>query len=411
MLSSDSGTEINMFFTPDFCENSYGSYLREILSDLHQHPELSMKEYRTTKKIHNILEQSGIEIIELGTDTGLVGKLEGQDGPSIGLRADIDAIPQHEQSGRTDCSLTDGIMHGCGHDTHTVSLLGAAMLLSSYREKLKGDVYFIFQPAEETLSGARYLIDQCNLFKKIHLDAIFGLHNYPEIPVGTVGVRSGQLMSYKDAFTIRFIGRSGHSSMPQKNIDPIVAAAAFVQSSQTIVSRNVGPLDSAVISICQMHAGTPNNLIVDEVFLSGNIRTLNPDVRTRVLQRFEQLAKGIADAYECRLDMDCHPIVPGVNNCQDMFKLAHAAAAATFGSENIMTPPVNLASEDFSIYGQYAPSFFYFLGSGRPGETVYSWHNAKFYPDENTPVCGAALLANSVIEAQEHFKKSANKQL
>ena len=115
--------------------------------------------YRTTKKIHNILEQSGIEIIELGTDTGLVGKLEGQDGPSIGLRADIDAIPQHEQSGRTDCSLTDGIMHGCGHDTHTVSLLGAAMLLSSYREKLKGDVYFIFQPAEETLSGARYLID------------------------------------------------------------------------------------------------------------------------------------------------------------------------------------------------------------------------------------------------------------
>lgn len=390
-----------MLTTPAWCENTFGPRLHEILFDLHQHPELSMKEYRTTEIIRNILEQLNIEIIDIGAKTGIIGRLSGGSGPVIGLRADIDAITQHELTDRPDHSLIDGLMHGCGHDIHTVSLLGAAMILAEEKARLNGDVIFIFQPAEESLSGARYLVEECGLFDKVHIDMIFGLHNYPELPIGTIGVRKGQLMSYKDAFSLRFIGRSGHSSMPQKNIDPIVAAAAFIQSIQTIVSRNTGPLDSAVVSICQVHAGTPSNLVVDEVFISGNIRTLDSDVRQRVLQRFRQIGEGIASAYECKLEMDCHPVVPGVNNTEDMYRIAKVAAIQTVGEENIQIPPINLASEDFSIYGESVPTFFYFLGSGAPDRTLYSWHNALFYPDDRTPVYGASLLAYSVFEAEQ----------
>lgn len=390
-----------MVITPAWCGEAFGEQLHRLLSDLHSHPELSWEETRTTQHILSALGQlPGVEILDIGAKTGAVARLAGGSGPAVALRADIDAIPQHEAVDRPDRSVWEGKMHACGHDIHTVSLLGAAMALCKAREQLRGDVYFVFQPAEEALSGARYLTEDCRLFDAIHPRAMFGLHNYPELPVGTVGVKEGILMSFKDVFEMRFIGRSGHSSMPQKNIDPIVAAAAFIQSAQTITSRNVGPLESAVVSICQVHAGTPRNLVVDDVLLSGNIRTLDEAVRKRVLRRFEQIARGTAEAYECRLELDLHPIVPGVDNGREMYEIALAAARASLGEAAVAVPPVNLASEDFSVYGQYVPTFFYFLGSGAPGRPLYSWHNACFYPDERTPVYGAALLAQSVLSAQ-----------
>ena len=390
-----------MNITPVWCEASFGRQLLDIEADLHSHPELSWEETRTTQKIVEILRGlPGIELIDTGAKTGAVARLAGGPGPAIALRADIDAIPQHEEVRRPDVSLYDGKMHGCGHDIHTTSLLGAAMALCQRRSDLRGDVYFIFQPAEELLTGAEYLVEKCGLFQKIHPAAIFGLHNYPELPVGTAGVKLGQLMSYKDVFELRFVGRSGHSSTPQKNIDPIVAAAAFIQAVQTIVSRNVGPLDQAVVSIYQVHAGSPGSMVVEDALVTGNIRTLDETVRQRVLQRFEQIAKGTAETYECQLQLDLHPIVPGVNNSPEMYQIARAAAAASLGEPAVETPPVNLASEDFSIYSRYAPSFFYFLGSGTPGREVYLWHSAHFHGDERAPIYGAALLAQSVLTAQ-----------
>ena len=325
-----------MHITPAWCEEQFGTQLRAFAADLHSHPELSFEETRTTQKILQALQSlPGVEVLATGAKTGAVARLAGGEGPAVALRADIDAIPQHEAVQRPDASVYEGKMHACGHDTHTASLLGAAMALCRRKSALRGDVYFVFQPAEEALSGAKYLVEQCGLFQAIHPAAMFGLHNYPELPLGTVGVKQGQLMSYKDVFEMRFVGRSGHSSMPQKNIDPIVAAAAFIQSVQTITSRNVGPLEAAVVSICQVHAGTPRNLVVDDVLLSGNIRTLDEAVRARVLQRFEQIARGTADAYECQLKLDMHPIVPGVNNPAGLYRIALAAAEASLGKEAV----------------------------------------------------------------------------
>ena len=397
-----------MTFSPEQCQNKYGRRLRDILSDLHRHPELSMEEKRTTQIIRDTLTSIGVELIDLPAATGVIGKIaapKGVSGPAIGLRADIDAINQHEKTERPDKSLSDGIMHGCGHDIHTVSLLGAAMLLAEEKEKLQGDVYFIFQPAEETLLGARYLIEDCSLWDQVRIDALFGLHNDPESFIGTVGLKNGPLMSYKDGFSLRFLGRGGHGSRPEKNIDPIVAAASFIQSAQTIISRNVSPFQSAVLSICQLHAGTPANLIVDDVLIAGDIRTLDASTRDRVLARFREIAEGTAAAYECTCELDMHSIVPGVCNPDTLYPVATAAAAAVFTDERIYEPHVNLASEDFAVYARFVPAFFYFLGSGAKDRPVRPWHDACFYPDQDTPLYGAALLAQSVITAERLLLK------
>ncbi len=385
------------------CEKTFGSKLQDILAELHQYPELGMEEVRTTKRIREILQGLGLEIIDIGSKTGVVARLKGKGGPTIGLRSDIDGILQNEQADRPDRSKNEGKMHGCGHDTHMTALLGAAMLLCENRDQLNGDVIFLFQPAEETLTGARYLIEDCGLFQKVPMDALFGLHNYPDLPVGTVGIKEGQLMAYKDLFSVRFIGKRGHTSMPQNNIDPVVAAASFIQSVQTIISRNTDPFDSAVITVCQVHAGDARNLGMEDAFLSGDIRTITKETHTRVRERFEKIARETAAMYECQLEMDCQAIVPGVYNEKDMCALARQAAEKTVGTDNIKTPSVCLASEDFALYGQYVPTFFYFLGSGTPGREIYPWHDARFYANPCTPIYGAVLLAQSALVAQQYL--------
>ena len=378
---------------------NYGEAIRRFASDLHQNPELSFQESHTTQKLKAQLSALGIEMPASGLDTGVIGILRGGDGPVIALRADIDAIRQTEQFPRPDASAVPGVMHGCGHDVHTAGLLGAAMYLSAHRELLKGDVVFVFQPAEEVLGGAKELLAH-GLWDAVQPAALFGLHNLPDLPVGTVGVKSGVVMSYKDGFMIRYIGRSGHTSTPQNNIDPTVAIASLVLSLQTVVSRNVGPLEQTVLTVCSISAGKPYTTTVDDAVITGNIRTLSAEVRQRVLQHVRRIAENTAAAYGCRIELDIHEITPGVENAEALLPIAAAAAAETVGIENVCSPSVNMASEDFSILGRSLPYFFYFLGSGVPGEAPIPWHNACFHTDPQTPVYGAALLAQSVIKAQ-----------
>ena len=380
-------------------DERYGASIRSLASQLHRRPELSFQEHETTALLKELLSERGIPLLPLDLETGAVALLRGGDGPKIALRADIDAISQHEAWDRPDRSEVDGVMHGCGHDTHAAGLYGAACWLADHRDRLRGDVLFIFQPAEEKLQGAQYLLDH-GLWEAFQPDMLFGLHNLPALPVGQVGVKAGALMSFKDGFRIRYVGKSGHTSTPQENVDPIVAIAQLIDALQSVVSRNVGPLEAAVLTVCSVQAGSPFTTTIDDAVITGNIRSLDPRVRRRILERVKELAEDIAAAYECRAAIEELPITDGVINSEALLPIAKRAGAMAFGEENIVTPEVNLASEDFSVLGRSIPYFFYFLGSGIPGETPYLWHNPCFHTHAQTPVRGAALLVASVLAAQ-----------
>ena len=380
-------------------ETLYGEKLTNILHTLHSHPEPAFEEYETTALIKKTLLALDIGLIDLGMETGVVGILRGgKPGPTIGIRADIDALRQQEKTQRPDRSTAEGLMHACGHDVHTVCALGAAMALSALREELPGSVAFLFQPAEETLSGARLMIER-GLLEKVPMDKLFGLHNSPQLPVGTVGVREGHLMAAKDRYLIRVTGRGGHSSAPHKNIDPVVAAAAMVSAIHTVVSRNVGPLHAAVVNVGYLSAGSPEDMVVNEALLGGTIRTHEEAVRARVLERIGEIAEGVAAAYGCKAALTQESADPALENSHEMTALARRAAVHTVGKENVVTPQLNMASEDFALYARRVPAFFYFLGSGEPGKHSPSWHSPYFCAHEKTHLYGAALLTNTVLEA------------
>lgn len=374
--------------------------LKDTKRYLHQHPEISMKEYKTTEFLKEKLISLGIELQDMGMDTGVVGILRtGKSGPVVGLRADIDAIKCHEMADVKDKSLIEGLMHACGHDFHTTALLGAAKVLSNMKDELSGDVVFIFQPAEETTSGAAELIKH-GLFDKIKIDYIFGLHNRPEIETGKVAVKKGSLMAAKDNFTIVLRGVGGHGGMPHLTIDPIVCGASIINSVQTIVSRNTDPLDAVVVSICSIHGGTPENLIVDEIVMTGSIRALSDKGRDTAKERLAAIIENTALTYECKANLSYDGDVPLLYNSEKMYHLACKTAKRAMGEESVVSTDPCLGSEDFAVYSKYVPTFFYWLGVGKE-EGSAPWHNAYFATDDNALKYGAALLAESVIVAQE----------
>lgn len=377
------------------------SEIQKIEAQLHAQPELSFEEHETTRLIEEVLMRlPGFSRVELGLTTGTVWRLTGMKaGPVVGLRADIDAIRQEEQVQRPDRSRHAGIMHACGHDVHTASLLGAAMALSEMRESLCGDVVFIFQPAEEILQGAKKLIAR-GLFEKAPLDMLFGLHNQPALPFGTVGIKEGPLMAGKDDFVLELHGKGGHGGMPESCTDPIVAACSLVNALQTVVSRNVSPLDAAVLSVCSIHGGTEENLIVDKVRLTGSLRTMREAVRSRALERLQAICETGAAAYECRAELRIVPLNGPVDNSNAMTAIAKRAATAACGIENLRAAQPSMGCEDFAAYAPYVPSFFYFLGSGEKEVDNPLWHKPDFRCAPGTAVMGAKLLTSSVLAAQ-----------
>ena len=369
--------------------------------DLHMHPELSFKEYRTTEKIKEFLESlPGCQILPLPVETGLIARIEGtMDGPEIMLRADIDALPQTEQFESPWKSQSPGLMHACGHDFHAAALLGAALLLSRAAEQgdLQGCVDLVFQPAEEITAGARRLID-AGLFEQIHPDYCFGLHNWPSVQSGKIVCHEGALMAAKRNFEIRIYGEGGHGSMPHLNIDPIVCAAAIVQSLQTVVSRNADPLDAVVLSINMINGGSPANLVVDQVVMRGTTRSLSEEALKRVISRATDITKATAQAYECRCEILWDKPIPAIYNTPEMTILARRCAGMT-GCEVTDASP-SLASEDFALYRSYVPSFFYWVGSSaKDDEMVSELHRPHYHTDDRVLADAARLLAISAIQA------------
>ena len=374
--------------------------LRHLKDDLHRHPELSWREVRTTALLQEKLTALGLELIDLGMETGCAALLRGgKTGPTVALRADIDAIVQETSEEGEVVSEVPGVMHACGHDFHTAGLYGAACLLSAMREEIAGNVVFLFQPAEETTGGARAMLAH-GLWEKLPSkpSCVFGVHNRPQLPAGTVAVQEGPLMSEKANFTIVLHGVTGHGGTPQKCVDVIVPAAAIIQGIQSVVSRNTAPEDPLVCAVCSIHAGTPENFSPDLLTMTGSIRAFSHETRMMAQERVEKLARDIAAAYGCGCDFDCQEAAPLLFNSPAMTALAHRAAASVLGEENIVGTAPEMSSEDFPEFGREVPYFFYWLGSGFPDRENAGWHSPKFRTDDSALPIAAALLARSALE-------------
>lgn len=350
---------------------------------LHAHPELGFQEHKTAAFVAEKLRGWGIETHTGIGGTGVVGVIKGRQGPggSLGLRADMDALPMQEDTGAEYQSATPGVFHGCGHDGHTTVLLGAAYALSC-DPAFEGTVNLIFQPAEETLLGGLAMMDD-GLFNRFPCDEIFGLHNHPPMPSGQVGVRVGALLSACDLFRITIKGIGGHAASPHRARDPIVIGSALVTAIQTITSRSIDPLETAVVSVCQFNAGTAPNIIASTATLEGTVRTLDRQVQADVLRRLREVCAGVGATFDCDIVFDHLQTSPPTLNAAGPVQTVIAAAREVVGEAALDAdvPPL-MASEDFAYMLERVPGAYFFLGNGGA-----MCHNPKFdFNDASLPV-------------------------
>lgn len=387
-------------------KEKYEKELIDFRRDLHMNPELSLKEYKTTEKIKEKLRSIDIEIIDLGIETGVLGLLRGgSDGPTIALRGDIDALPIQEMRESEYKSTIDGVMHACGHDIHTSTVMGAAMILADIKDEICGNVLFVFQPAEEINKGAKLMIEK-GLFTDIRADLIFGLHNNPEIPWGKIAIKEKGLMASVDTIKIRVKGKGGHGAIPHATRDPIVAASAMIMNLQTIVSRNISPLEAAVISIGTIHAGIANNVIPELVEMTGTVRSFSEDVRKTLAKRIEEVLENVAKSHMVEVELDYTFDLPAVFNTKELRDLAYEASKEIVGEENIVDPLPSMGGEDFAMFTERIPGFFFWLGVGNEEKDMnYVWHNPKFDGDERSIIIGSTVMANMVLKAIDYLDK------
>lgn len=370
--------------------------------DFHAHPELSWEEERTSKIIEQVLRELGFDGVRRGfggTGSGVVGDIAGKkEFPIVALRADIDALPIEEEADVPWKSTNKGVMHACGHDAHAAILLGVAHVLASLRDKLPCKVRLIFQPAEESgvRSGAQQLIEEGVLDG---VEAIWGLHVWSPLPAGTIGYRSGPIMASSDIWEAEIKGKGGHSSRPHEAKDPTIAAANIIMSVQTIISRELDPLETAVLSIGRLESGSAPNIIPDKAFIQGSIRTTNSKVRDELPEKIERIAKGIGSALRCEVKTNYIHVYPVTINDPNMIETLKEVASVMFGDKSLVEVPIAMGSEDFSFYQQKVPGVIFFLGIADPGKgTDAEHHNPMFKTNDEVLKKGVALLAALAME-------------
>lgn len=366
---------------------------------LHQHPELSGQEYETSKLVAAVLEEAGIEVKTNVAGTGVVGLIIGeQPGKTLALRADMDALPIDEQTGLEYASCNQGIMHACGHDFHTAILLGAAILLNGQKARIKGTIKVIFQPAEEKLMGAAGMIEE-GVLKNPDVDAIMALHCWPELPAGTIGVRRGAFMAAADSLDITVKGKGGHAAHPHKCVDPIVITGQIISTLQTIVSREVAPVDSAVVTIGKIQGGTASNIIASEVKLSGTVRTVNPALREKMPRMIERIIGKTAESMNGEADVTYSLGSPPLINDCDLVTLIENTVTDTLGKDKLAyleTP--SLGGEDFAFYLEKIPGMMFRLGTANNRqESRLALHNARLVFDESAIVPGIAVMCETAV--------------
>ena len=364
--------------------------------DLHAHPEIAFEEVRTSSFVADKLKSFGLDEVHTGiAKTGVVGVLRnGSAGRAIGLRADMDALPIVEATGLSYASKTPGRMHACGHDGHTTMLLGAARYLAETRN-FDGTVVFIFQPAEENEGGGRVMIEE-GLFERFPMERVFGMHNWPRMPLGQFAMRPGPVMAAADRFTIRLGGKGGHGAMPHVSRDPLVAAAQIVVALQTIVSREVDPVESAVVTVTQIHGGDAYNVIPQSALMTGTARSFQPAIRAMLEQRVRAITEGIGTTLGMSVEVDYEFGYPPTVNAELETEIAAAAATEIVGEDRIdRAPPQVMGAEDFAFMLEKKPGSYIFIGNGGGDDAPMVHHPAYNFNDEALPY-GASYWAKLI---------------
>nr|WP_233858012.1 M20 aminoacylase family protein [Paraburkholderia sp. HD33-4] len=355
---------------------------------IHAHPELSFQEFETSELVAQRLAEWGYSVHRGLGGTGVVGTLTNGSGKSLGLRADMDALPLTEATGLDYASKHDGVMHACGHDGHTAMLLAAARVLAELRN-FSGTLNLIFQPAEEHGGGARKMLED-GLLERFPCDAVFAMHNMPGVAAGRFGFYEGPFMAAADTVTIRIVGHGGHGAVPHKAVDPVVASASLVMGLQTIVSRNVDPLETGIVSVGAIHGGSAPNIIPDSVEIRLSVRSLSPAVRAHLQERITALAQAHAQAYGARAEVDYERGYPVLINHPDETRLAKSVAREWLGDEGLVHDmrPIT-ASEDFAYVLEQCPGCYLLVGNGE-GKGGCMAHNPGYDFNDDILSIGAS---------------------
>lgn len=372
----------------------------EMRRKLHRIPEGGFAEFKTQKAVMDALDEIGIPYTT--ERTWVIGLIEGaMPGETVAIRADMDALPLQEPEGCPFRSEHDGMMHACGHDAHTAMALGAARILYGMREQLKGQVKLLFQPAEETDGGAEPMV-AAGAMENPHVSRVYGLHVMPHLPVGKVETRAGTLNASTDSVAIDIHGKAGHGAYPEQGTDAIVCAAQVISALQSLVARNVSPLQSAVLTIGKIEGGTAQNIICDEVRMRGTLRTANAELRAMMKQRIKEIADGVAAAMGCRAEVSVTSGYAALVNNDDEAARIKRVAASLFGAENVVDKPApSMGGEDFSFFSDCAPGAFFHIGCVKP-----EWmpapplHSKDFRIDEECLTVGVAMHVALVLDGQ-----------
>ncbi|MDU1312657.1 MAG: M20 family metallopeptidase [Clostridium septicum] len=389
----------------DYFKEQVLSIKNELISirrDIHENPELGMEEYRTSSKIKEFLKAEGIDFREV-SKTGVCGIIKGnkkgENLKTIALRADIDALPILDKKTCSYASKVKGKMHGCGHDAHTTILLGCAKILNRNRHLFNGNVKFLFEPAEETVGGARFMIDE-GVLENPRVDAILGLHVEETLECGKVMVKKGVVNAASNSFKILIKGSGGHGAYPHTTVDPIVIASTVIMSLQTIVSREIDANHQAVVTIGSIHGGTAQNVIPEEVIIKGIIRTMYKEDREYIKRRIQEIVEGICNSSRSTCNIEIEDSYPSLWNNDYMVNLFQDTSNKVLGEENIVVQKnPKMGVESFAYFANERPSVFYFLGSlNKEKNIIYPAHSSLFDIDEDCLTIGVTMQCELVLQ-------------
>ncbi len=382
-----------------FPNPGFSRWLLKVRREFHMHPELSFQEEKTTEAIVKILKELKLPVTTFEDLPGAEALIQGaRNGPTVGLRTDIDALPIQEQNNVSYRSRNEGVMHACGHDGHTAMVLGVAKRIQEegLAKVFTGNVKLLFQPAEERGAGARAMIER-GVLENPHVDALFAGHVTPDLAAGEIGIFKGVGFASADRFEVLVTGKGAHGARPEEGIDPIVAGAQLVGALQTIISRNVKPSEAGVITVGKFIAGSAANIIPESAHLEGTLRTLSESIRRHLIRRIEEIVSGIEKGFRVKCRLQFHGETPLLSNDARIVNLLFKAARRVVGEEKIRWMPPSMGSEDFSFFANERPSALIRFGCAKgKGKTAYGLHNPRFDMDESVLEIGCTVFLEAI---------------